>query len=141
MNIYYIFLIFTLCCQNVSSMMTKFLRCVHRNKRDFEVKKLKYVINLDDAICITKEDNYRLAIPEYNNINVFNKLYENGNEINYWTSRGYQEGGEESGYFTKRQLHFWGVKYDALYIGKNDYDVIIDKRVKHIDDINSLLKK
>lgn len=135
------FFIFSILIQHASCIMTRFLRCVHKNNRTLDKDIRKYVINLDDAICFQNEDNYRLAIPYYENIKVFNELYEYGHEINYWTCRGVEDGGADSGECTKKQLHFWGVKYDALYIGENDYDVIIDKRAYHIEDINSLLKK
>ena len=63
----------------------------------------------------------------------FNKLYEEGNEVHYWTARGAVSGKDWSD-FTLRQMKIWGVKYSSLNIGKMHYDLWIDDKAMNIDD-------
>ena len=118
------------------SFVTKFMECVKINTRKIEKTKKRYIINLDDAICFKNEDDYRLAIPLYENIKIFNRLYDKGNEINYWTQRGLDKNKNYED-FTIRQLEFWNVKYDKILVEKN-YDIIIDKNLMNIDEIKYL---
>ena len=61
---------------------------------------MKIFVDIDDTICfyddaLTKYSigrDYNTATPNYENIAKINKLYEDGNEITYWTARGYVTG-------------------------------------------------
>jgi len=89
-----------------------------------------YIIDIDNTICITYEDDFINSIPLYNRIIKLNDLYELGHEINYWSSRGDPKWNE----FTIRQLNWWGVKYDTLSVGKPHYDIMFDSRNADILD-------
>lgn len=89
-----------------------------------------YLIDIDNTICITNEEDYKNCIPLYDRIIKLNDLYELGHEINYWSSRGDPKWNE----FTIRQLNWWGVKYDTLSVGKPHYDIMFDSRNADILD-------
>jgi mannose-6-phosphate isomerase-like protein (cupin superfamily) len=77
-------------------------------------------VDIDNTICTTN-GNLSECKPIDANISKINKLYESGNNIVYWTSRGdaYSE-------LTKDQLVFWGCKYNELRMNKPSYDMCID---------------
>ena len=62
------FFILAMCFQKSFCIMTRFLKCVHKNNRSIDKNKLKYVINLDHAICFQNEDNHlqrrKLDLPQ-----------------------------------------------------------------------------
>ena len=97
---------------------------------------MKIYVDIDDTICYYQnERKYELAIPIIENINKINKLYDIGNEITYWTSRGFFS---KTNYFdiTKEQLNKWGCKYHKLIVGeKPNYDLLICDRTKRIEEI------
>ena len=130
----FFFIIFNNYC--AFSFVTKFMECVKINPRNIDKTKKIYIINLDDTICFMNENDCRLAIPIYDNIKIFNKLYDKGNEINYWTRRELDTNKNYED-FTVRQLEFWNVKYDKILVEKK-YDIIIDKNFMSIDEIKYL---
>ena len=46
------------------------------------------MVDIDGTICYTEGNNYEDSRPIQERIDHFNKLYEEGNEIHYWTARG-----------------------------------------------------
>jgi len=97
----------------------------------------KYVVDVDGTICslhITPEgDNeYEKAQPFKDRIEHFNKLYDEGNEIHYWTARGANSGRDQTE-FTVKQLEGWGVKYTSFRTGKPHYDIWIDDKAKNAE--------
>mgnify|MGYP000568706904 CR=1 FL=1 len=69
------------------------------------------------------------------NIDKINKLYDEGNEITYWTARGTVTG---FNWFkvTQQQLSKWGCKYHHLSVGyKPAYDLLICDKTKRIEEI------
>ena len=78
-------------------------------------------------ICYTKGNNYESSEPRYDRIERLNKLYDEGNEIHYWTARG-AKSGKDWTEFTKRQLGEWGVKSTSIRLGKPHYDKWIDDK-------------
>lgn len=85
-------------------------------------------IDIDETICTKSEGlDYEKAKPIINNINMANKLYDDGHHIVYWTARGTVTGID---WFdvTKKQLDSWGVKYHELKMGKPFYDIFIDDK-------------
>ena len=66
-------------------------------------------------------------------IEKINKLYEQGNTIVYWTSRGSRK--QINWYtLTKSQLDSWGVKYHELRVDKPYYDLFIDDKTLRIEE-------
>ena len=68
------------------------------------------------------------------NIDFFNNLYDKGNIIHYWTSRG-MNSGKNWDAFTIAQMKAWKVKYDTLNMNKPHYDYWIDDKAINIDDV------
>lgn len=93
----------------------------------------KLIIDIDGTICSdTDGGNYVNAKPLVERIAHFNKLYDEGYEINYWTARGSNSGKDWSA-LTKQQLDSWGVKYHSLKLGKPAYDIWIDDKAVNVD--------
>ena len=91
---------------------------------------MKYMVDIDGTICTTTiSGNYEYAEPFINRINHFNSLYDQGNEIHYWTARGSASKGDWLA-FTKNQLETWGVKYTSISCGKPTYDIWIDDKAQ-----------
>lgn len=88
-------------------------------------------VDIDETICYYEDERrYPLALPLFESIKIINKLYDEGNQITYWTARGSVSGidwHEE----TENQLESWGCKYHHLSVGsKPAYDLLIcDKAV------------
>ncbi len=92
-------------------------------------------VDIDETICITPESrNYSDAKPLIENINKINKLYDGGNTIVYWTSRGSRK--QINWYaLTKNQLDSWGAKYHELRVDKPYYDLFIDDKTINIENL------
>ena len=91
-------------------------------------------IDIDGTICRYEGSvDYNLAIPYKDRIEKINKLYDEGNRIHYWTSRGVETNEYWLGK-TKDQLDSWGCKYHGILINKPVYDLFIDdKNIKSED--------
>ena len=85
------------------------------------------MVDIDGTICYTNGNNYESSEPRYDRIKRLNKLYDEGNEIHYWTARG-AKSGKDWTEFTKRQLGEWGVKSTSIRLGKPHYDKWIDDK-------------
>lgn len=107
----------------------KFFRQINNkpnpNKNKYDTEKKVYMINIDGTICKNINNDYNNSEPIFENIDIFNSLYEKGNIINYCTSRG-SLSGESWDELTIKQLNSWRVKYNSIYMGKPYYDVWID---------------
>ena len=92
-------------------------------------------VDIDETICTTpKNRNYHEATPIKNNIDKINKLYDEGNTIVYWTSRGSRK--QIDWYdLTKAQLISWGAKFNELRVDKPYYDIFIDDKTLRIEEI------
>ena len=104
-------------------------------------------VDIDDTICYYKDVvqknadintiDYNTALPYLERIHKINKLFDEGNIIIYWTSRGSRTG---LNWFnlTLNQLNKWGVKFTELRLGKPHYDLFIDdKNVNSNDFFNT----
>lgn len=91
-----------------------------------------YIIDVDKTICT---GGYQDAQPIKERIEYFNKLYDNGHTVNYWTARGSSTGLDWFQH-TKDQLISWGVKFHSFKVGKPTYDVWIDDKAINPDDID-----
>ena len=92
---------------------------------------MKIYVDIDETICFyEKERDYKLAKPYFDRIEKINNLFDDGNEITYWTARGSVTGID---WFdtTKKQLEDWGCKYHKLSVGeKPHFDLYIcDKSI------------
>lgn len=97
-------------------------------------------IDIDDTICHTFGLEYDKAEPIIENINKFNKLYDQGHTIVYWTARGTVI---QKNWFktTVDQFERWAVKYTEIRMGKPNYDLFIDdKSINSIWDLDSIDK-
>ena len=97
---------------------------------------MKIFVDIDETICFYDgERNYPDAQPNLANIKKINTLYDNGNEITYWTARGSVTGIDWYN-TTKNQLKKWGCKYHYLSVGeKPHYDLLICDKTKRIEEI------
>ena len=97
---------------------------------------MKIFVDIDETICFYNSERiYKDAIPNYKNIAKINKLYDEGNEITYWTARGSVT---KIDHFklTKTQLDKWKCKYHYLSVGeKPHYDLLICDKTKRIEEI------
>jgi hypothetical protein len=86
-----------------------------------------YVIDIDGVICTNTWGKYELAVPFISRIYKINKLYEEGNEIVYYTARG-STTGINWRELTLKQFEDWGVKYHSLIFSKPQADVYVDDK-------------
>ena len=87
-------------------------------------------IDIDNTICKTNADDpqkYLNAKPIIERIEHFNKLYDEGYTITYWTARGGTSGFDYTE-LTTNQLKSWGCKYHTLKMNKPSFDLFIDDK-------------
>lgn len=100
-----------------------------------------YYVDIDGTICTTTvNNNYVYAEPFTSRIAHFNKLFDEGNEIHYWTARG-SSSGKDWTELTKMQLAKWGVKYTSMNLKKPSYDIWVDDKAQNVgayfNDLNN----
>ena len=61
------------------------------------------MVDIDGTICYTDGSNYKESKPNKERIEIINKLFDEGNEIHYWTARG-ANSGKDWQEFTEAQL-------------------------------------
>lgn len=89
---------------------------------------MKFVIDIDGTVCTQAPDgDYSKAQPLWDNIRVYNELYNAGHTIWYYTARG-TETKKDWRMITQTQFRAWGIKYHELLFGKPSADVYIDDR-------------
>ena len=94
-------------------------------------------VDIDETICFYDgvKREYQNAIPNKENIDKINKLYNDGWEITYYTARGSLSGDNYKD-LTRIQLNSWGCKYHKLSVGeKPDYHLLICDRTKRIEEL------
>ena len=84
-------------------------------------------VDIDNTILDTDGMDYAGSKPMPERIKKINDLYDEGNEIVYWTARGTNTGIDHTE-LTKAQLEKFGVKYHKLILKKPYYDLFIDDR-------------
>jgi len=90
--------------------------------------KMIIYVDIDETICQTPESrNYSKSQPIQERIEKINSLYEQGNQIIYWTARGTTTGIDWRP-TTEKQFREWGVKFHELHFGKPNYDIFIDDK-------------
>jgi hypothetical protein len=96
-------------------------------------------VDIDNTICLTNNSDYIHSSPIFENINVINKLYNDGHTIIYWTARGGKSGIDHTE-LTIKQLQEWKCKYHELKMGKPSYDIFIDdKAISNVKDIYRII--
>jgi len=91
-------------------------------------------VDIDETICYyANKREYPLALPIKENISKINKLYDEGNEIVYWTARGSTTGIDWYD-TTYNQLKDWNCKFHKLQLKKPFYDLFIDDKVINTKD-------
>jgi len=84
-------------------------------------------VDIDNTIFKTVGTDYSKSEPMLDRIAAINNLYDQGNEIVYWTARGTGSGIDWSE-VTEKQFKKFGVKYNSLKFGKPVYDIFIDDK-------------
>tara|TARA_S200002703_G_scaffold57092_1_gene49870 strand:- start:9296 stop:9589 length:294 start_codon:yes stop_codon:yes gene_type:complete len=84
-------------------------------------------VDIDNTIFKTEGTDYTKSKPMPERIKAINNLYDQGNEIIYWTARGTGSGKDWSE-VTKEQFKRYGVKYHTLKFSKPIYDIFIDDK-------------
>ena len=97
---------------------------------------MRYCVDIDGTICDkNKNDDYDKSYPFLERIRKINKLYDEGNEIVFFTARGMGRHNnnarlaiQEFYSLTENQLEKWGVKYHELILGKPSGDIYVDDK-------------
>lgn len=98
-------------------------------------------VDIDETICFYNGDRiYEEAIPNFENIQKINRLYDEGWIVIYWTARGNTQKDniarmEYIYEMTLKQLVKWQARFHKLEIAKPFYDIIIDDRAKRIEEL------
>lgn len=101
---------------------------------------MKYIVDIDGTICTNTYGKYDEAKPFYDRIEYFNRLYDEGHEIHYWTARGGNSKKDWS-LLTVSQILDWGVKHTSFRMCKPSYDVWIDDKAHNVDEFFKNIKK
>ena len=96
-------------------------------------RRIKYMIDIDGTICDKTDSDYLMCKPRKDKIDLFNRLYNSGHEVHYWTARG-ANSGKNWDDLTIEQLDSWDVKYNTINMGKPHYDVWIDDKAVNVED-------
>ena len=84
-----------------------------------------YYVDIDETICIYEDErDYPKGKPIPENIEIINRLYDEGHTVVYWTARGTVTGLDWTK-LTRNQLKQWGAKYTDVKLGKPNYDLFI----------------
>ena len=97
-------------------------------------------VDIDNTIANTfkvgKTFDYTKHTPRYEQIQKINKLFDEGNEIVYWTDRGSSTVMYWSK-LTEQQLKSWGCKYTRIETQKKpSFDLFIDDKAMRIEELN-----
>ena len=95
---------------------------------------MKIFVDIDNTICLTSGNDYENSVPIHENIKKINDLFDQGNTIVYWTSRG-GTSGIDWRLPTQRQLAAWNCKYHELRLDKPGYDFFVDDRTLRIEEL------
>lgn len=100
---------------------------------------LTFVFDVDDTICHTNNREYKNSVPDAEVIEKINKLYDSGNKIVLYTSRGMvscdgdiEKAIEKNESILKEWLKENNVKYSELVFGKPIADFYIDDRCMNV---------
>ncbi len=98
-------------------------------------KKLKIIcFDIDNVICKTNGNNYKLSKPNKTSIKIINSLFDKGFYIKIFTARYMGRFRENKKMVLKKKLETksylmkWGLKFNELIMCKPSYDVFIDDK-------------
>ena len=91
--------------------------------------------DLDNVLCITKSNNYKISKPIRKNINLVNKLFKKGFYIKIFTARymgrnndNIQKAKKQGYSKTYNQLKKWNLKFHRLFLTKPSFDIYVDDK-------------
>lgn len=94
-----------------------------------------YVFDIDGTVCNNTYGKYDEAKPFVDRVQTINKLFDEGNEVIFFTARGMNtfagdiEKVNKKYYdFTMKQLLSWGLRYTKLVLGKPAADFYVDDK-------------
>tara|TARA_B100000401_G_C52147099_1_gene412224 strand:- start:139 stop:486 length:348 start_codon:yes stop_codon:yes gene_type:complete len=97
--------------------------------------KIKIIcFDIDNVICKTNGNNYKLSKPDKTAIKTINNLYEKGFYIKIFTARYMGRNKENRKKVLKKKLETknflkrWGLKFNELIMCKPSYDVFVDDK-------------
>jgi hypothetical protein len=93
---------------------------------------MKYIVDIDGTICNSSNSDYPNAVPILDRIAHFNKLFDEGHEVHYWTARGGNSGIDWT-LVTRQQMVAWNVKHTSLKLCKPSYDIWIDDKAINVE--------
>ena len=98
-------------------------------------KKLKIIcFDIDNVICKTNGNNYKLSRPSKTAIKIINSLYDKGFYIKIFTARYMGRFKENKKKVIKKRVETksfltkWGLKYNELIMCKPSYDIFVDDK-------------
>ncbi len=100
-------------------------------------------VDIDETICFFPDSDsttkaggrkYESAMPNHDNIEKINSLYNCGNRIIYWTARGSRTGIDWRD-LTEKQLNEWGALFHELRLDKPYYDLFIEDKSLRIEEV------
>lgn len=103
------------------------------------MRKKTYVLDIDGVVCKTKNGDYKNSKPIKKRIMKINELYDSGNTIIFYTSRGFLTKHNWSG-LTSKQFKKWKLKHHEIYFGKPYADVYVDDHATNDKDFFVKLK-
>ena len=83
------------------------------------------LIDIDGTLTDTPNTHYGWATPDESVIAIVNELYDRGNCIKIFSSRGSSSGIDQRP-MTINQLKDWGVNYHELIMNKPSHDLHVD---------------
>jgi len=100
---------------------------------------MKICFDIDGVLATTVEDlDYMEAGPIQENIDLANKLFEDGHYIVLYTARG-SETGIDWFERTEKQLAGFGLRWHKLVLGKPAADYYVDDKLVTIEQLKELL--
>lgn len=113
-------------------------RNIQKSSSDDDINTKVFCFDIDGVIAsITRNNDYKLAMPRQDMIDQINRLYKTGHTIILNTARGFVTGIEWQD-LTIKQLKLWGVNYHKIYFGKPAADFYIDDKMLSMDNVLKL---
>lgn len=131
--------LFLIINNNTLSMKQNRIRKIACDNKIYNNNCKKYMIDIDGTVCYTKNSDYLNSVPFQYNIDIFNKLYDDGNQVHYWTARG-ANSGKNWDSLTIEQFKKWNIKYTSINMDKPHYDFWIDDKAINANNVDILKK-
>lgn len=101
---------------------------------------MKYVIDLDGTLCVSKDSDYLNSEPITERIARVNDFFLAGNNVVIYTARGMEtfngdvkKANEVWKQHTENQLRDWNLHYTKLILGKPSADFYVDDKAVPAD--------